>query len=168
MSESTGKAANARFRIAPEAFSIPDERNLGNPAVVSRLVGEFCARCEAMTNEVRDKVIDPAAVKVEIGQQIRRLANIFGGRDPGYTIIRGWHDVSLAGQLIADLGPFWRKQHAEWNDDAIAVLFDWLAAHVIEQTHKCQGDDLLLGVKLKPSIQYAVTSLLGINRRAGS
>lgn len=94
------------------------------------------------------------------------MAGIFSGRDSGYSIIKGYNDHSLGIQLKIDLGPHWDAHRHEYADDPVAVLFDWLAALVIEKWKLADGDDMLLGVMIGPSMQYTVKVLLGIEERA--
>lgn len=106
------------------------------------------------------------AAKGQIAQHIRANAAIFSGKDPAYQIVKGYHDVSLPGKLVADLGAFYRANCTGWDNDAVAVLFDWLASLLLEKMQQAQGDEMLLGVMLKPSVQYAVGALLGSDPRA--
>ena len=94
-----------------------------------------------------------------------RNANIFSGRDPAYRTIKGYHERTLQQKLIADLGEFWRKQRGSWGDDAVAVLFEWLGVILAEKLKLAQGDDMLLEIMLKPSVQYTVQVLLGMEKR---
>lgn len=93
------------------------------------------------------------------------MADIVSGRDPSWQVIKGYHDHSMAIKLMADLGPYWQQHRARWGDDAVAVLFDWLASIVMEKTRLADGDDMLLGVMLRPSMQYATKVILGIEER---
>lgn len=156
------------YRVRPEAFSDPSaEDYLGNPAVVQRLVGEFCARMEEGVSRIRGGEASAAEVTAELRAEVTRLADVFSGRDPAYKPIAGYNDVSLGPKLMADLGQFWIDRRAEWGDDPVAVLFDWLGAIVMDGVRRADGDDVLLGVMIKPTVQYAVAVLLGIERRLG-
>lgn len=102
----------------------------------------------------------------ELKSEIDRLAGIFSGRDSGYSVIKGYNDHSLGEKLKIDLGQHWNDRRHEFADDPVAVLFDWLAALVIEKWKLADGDDMLLGVMIGPSLQYTVKVLLGIEERA--
>lgn len=161
------EATSDSYRISPGAFSDPSASDyLGNPDVVTYLVGGFCANVEAVAGALDAQSIEPAEVKVEVGAEITRLAGIFSGRDPVYKTIKGYNEHGLPAKLMVDLAPHWRQHRAAWNDDPVCVLFDWLAALVMEKSKIADGDDMLLEVMLKPSVQYAVTVLLGTDRRA--
>jgi|GEM_PF-2195987 len=151
-----------------DAFS---ENYLGNPDNVSRLVAEFCSRAEAtiidfMAGRVDKDLFDPA-----IKNLIHHYADIFSGRRaPEYGFVSGYNDFTLPNKLKADLGDFWRQRRARWDDDAVCVLFEWLTLHLVEAVKKWpdEEDDWVKEIDLKPSIQYAVKVLLGIEERATS
>lgn len=124
------------------------------------------AKVEAMVQRVLARDLSGKAAQAELHGAISALADIFSGRDPEWTIIRGYHDFSLGAKLQADLAPHWSKVRAQFNDDPVAVLFDWLAAITVEKVKLADGDDMLLEVMLKPSVQYAVQVLLGTEARA--
>ena len=153
------------YRIAPDAFTAPGERYLGNAAVVAELVGGFCAHAEAVAMDLRAGKITPAAAQADMAEKIRSMARVFSGGDPDFQIIKGYHDVSLGGKLIADMGDFWRDHRQAWGDDPVAVLFDWLGALVMEKAGQTD-EDWLLEIMLRPSVQYASSVLLGIEKRA--
>lgn len=90
---------------------------------------------------------------------------MFSGVDPAYPPVKGWHGFSLPGRLAADLGPYWQEHRAQWADDAVAVLFDWLGAHVVDCVRRAGADDDLLASDLRPHVQYAVRALLGVDPR---
>jgi len=112
--------------------------------------------------------ISPDQVKATASHEVTKIANIFSGRDKSYQVIKGYHGYSLPGKLIADLAPHWRTSRDRWNDDATCVLFDWLACLVMDATKKWpdESDDWMKEIDLKPSIQYTVKVLLGIEERA--
>lgn len=143
---------------------------LGDPALVSRLVGGFCAQIEALIKARLSGDISPDQVKSSSSAEVIKLANIFSGRNLEYKVISGYHGQALAAKLIGDLGPHWRAVRAQWNDDPTSVLFDWLARLVMEATRKWpdESDDWVKEIDLKPSVQYTVKVLLGIEERATS
>lgn len=155
-----------RYRVSPGAFSDPSSAtSLGNPDVVSVLVGGFAAKVEAIAMAASSGEVPGDSAHAELGAEITRLAGIFSGRNPGYSIIKGYHDFTLGIKLRVDLGPHWHAHRHEFADDPVAVLFDWLAALVIEKWKLADGDDMLMGVMLKPSLQYAVKVLMGAEER---
>lgn len=101
--------------------------------------------------------------KKEIHALILRMADIFAGRNGDYAPIKGYNGYSLDGKIMARLGPHWSRTRANYNDDATSVFFDWLAALVMEKAKTADGDDELLGVMLKPTLQSANKILLGID-----
>lgn len=130
------------------------------------MVGGFAAKVEAIISAVSSRGLSGDTAKAELGAEIIRLAGIFSGRDPGYSIIKGYNDFTLGNKLKIDLGQFWHARRHEFGDDPVAVLFDWLAALLIEKWKLADGDDMLLGVMIKPTMQYTVKVLLGIEERA--
>lgn len=157
--------------VVPASFADAFADNyLGNPALVSRLVGTFCAQIDALVIARLAGEITPDQVKANASAEVIRLAAIFAGRDPAYKVIQGYHGQALAAKLIGDLGPHWRAVREQWNDDPTSVLFDWLARLVMEAARKYpdDSDDWMKEVDLKPSIQYAVKVLLGIEERAAA
>ena len=155
-----------RYGIASGALSDTSSPTyLGNPEVVTALVGGFAANVEAMRTGLLSGSVSAEVAKHDLRAKIHNLADIFSGRDPGYQIIKGYNDVSLGPKLQADLGVYWREMRSEYDDDPICVLFDWLAAMIMAKLKLADGDDMLLEVMLKPSMQYAVKVLLGIEAR---
>lgn len=144
-----------------EAFS---GKYLGDPDVVSALIGEFSAKYEEAFNALRagsdKKEFADAANKL-----VRDYGDIFTGRNPEYKIIAGYHDNTLGVKLRADLGAFWQSHRVKWNDDAVCVLLEWLAVIMSENLKKADGDDMLFEVMMKPSVQYAVKVIVGIEAR---
>lgn len=156
--------------VAPASFAQAfNENYLGNPDNVSRFVAEFCALAEStiidfMAGRVDKDLFDPA-----IKNLIRHYADIFSGRRaPEYGFVKGYNDFTLPHKLKVDLGDFWQQRRARWDDDAVCVLFEWLALHLVESAKKFpeESDDWMKAIDLKPSIQYAVKVLLGIEERA--
>lgn len=146
--------------VVPESFSASfGDRFLGNPQTVATLVGEFLAKAEALMMAGGHDFTEKANALV------REYADIFSGRNGGYTFPVGYNDVSLPGKLMADLGEFWRRQRSKWGDDPVCVLFEWLFVMLAESIKKADGDDDLLEVMMKPSAQYANQVLLGTDRR---
>jgi hypothetical protein len=135
---------------------------LGDPDVVASLVGEFCAGVENLMN---GGASSPKDFNDKANALVRRLADVFSGRDSAYTGIPGYNEVRLPAKLRVDLGEFWTKQRAKWDDDPVCVFFEWLFVHVAESVKRADGDDMLLGVMLKPTVQQAVKVLLGIEQR---
>ena len=143
-----------------EAFG---DNYLGNPDLVNRLVSEFLVSAEVLLGKLG--TIKPAEFREQANTLIKKSADIFSGRDSDYTVIVGYNKVSLGYKLMADLGEFWQKNRAKWNDDAVAVLFEYLLVMLAESLKKADGDEMLLEIMLKPSVQYAVKVLLGVEQR---
>ena len=143
-----------------------DRHYIECPDMVAYLVGGFCAKIEAIAVAVGSG-LDKAEVKGQVKGEITRLAGIFSGIEAAYSPISSYNESSLGGKLIADLAPFWRVHRAAWADDPRCVLFDWLASLVMEKVKLSDGDDMLLEIMLKPSVQYAVQVLLahGVKRK---
>lgn len=138
---------------------------LGNPEVVSGLVGQFCANIEHFMNGGTASKDDFIA---KSHAMIREYADIFSGRSEAYKPMVGYNTITLPAKLIADLGPFWAEHRGKWNDDSVCVFFEWLFVTVAEQVKRADGDDFLLEVMLRPTVQQVVKILLGVERRAMS
>lgn len=153
--------------VLPESFKDGLAPNyLGNQELVTRLVSEYSAKVEEAINRLGAGETSPAEFVDSSVALVREYAGIFSGRDPRYLPIVGYHGQSLPMKLQADLGEFWRKRRSAWNDDAVCVLFEWLAMMLAEKMRTADGDDMLLGIMFKPSFQYAVQVLLGVEQRA--
>lgn len=138
------------------------ENYLGDPDVVSRLVGEFLAEAESLLqNSSGEKEFANKSRAL-----VRHYADIFSGRDASYKTISGYNAVTLKSKLAADLGSFWRSNRAKWDDDSVCVMFEWLLLMLADSLKRADGDQMLLGVMLKPVTQYAVKVFLGIEVRA--
>lgn len=122
-------------------------------------MGEYLAHVEAAFSSARRGTV------VDLKPRVLELARIFSGNDPAHPPVKGYHGFTLPAKLQADLGPFWAAHRAEWGDDAVAVLFDWLGALTLEACRKADGDDDLLGSLLKEPARYAVGVLLGTEAR---
>lgn len=152
---------------APASFSDAfADSYLGSPVVVSGLVGRFCAEVEAALAELHGGRLAGPALVDQMRAKIRRLADIFSGRDPAYTTVKGYHEHTLGFRLMADLGDFWQRQRGVWKDDPVCVLFEYLAVILTEKVKMADGDDILLGVAFGPTLQYAVSVLMGTEKRA--
>lgn len=153
--------------VIPASFADAFSDNyLGSPDVVSRLVAAYLAECEKLLYDHSDAVITPAEFRVQVRGLIQKNADIFSGRDPAYKFVKGYNDFSLGFKLKADLGAFWQSNRAAWSDDPVCVLFEWLLVMFREELLKSGGEDWLLGIMIKPSVEYTVKVLLGIEERA--
>ena len=156
-------------QIAPASFSDAFANNyLGSPTVVAELVARFCAGVEADIAGLRAGRLGKEAFVAGLRAQVRRYADIFSGRDPGYKTVLGYHERTLNFRLMADLGKFWQKHRAKWADDPVCVLFEWLAVILAEKVKMADGDDMLLGVALGPTVEYTVGVLTSTEKRAGA
>ncbi|GAB2898587.1 hypothetical protein GCM10027046_30610 [Uliginosibacterium flavum] len=143
---------------------VKSQAYLGNPEVVTMLVGRFCAEFEELlSSPVR---FDKVMFRDKCNAQIRRYADIFAGRNPDYQIIEGFTEVKLPMRLRAALGEFWIKNQANWEGDDLCVFFEWLLVMLFDFIKKASGDDMLLEIMAKPSIQSSVRLLLGMEMRA--
>jgi len=141
-----------------------DSGYLGSPLLVNNLVGQFCSAVESLLFAgIGEEEFVPRATGM-----IKRYADVFSGRNPEYKVVAGYHDQTINYRLMADLGDFWTKNRAKWNDDAVAVFFEWLLVMLAEKVRLASGDDLLLEVMFKPTFQYAVGVLLGTGDRIQS
>lgn len=154
--------------VIPASFADAFSDNyLGDPEVVSRLVVAFCVRIEALVKARLNGDISPDQLKANASADVIKISDIFAGRNPEYKVIKGYHGYSLPGKLIGDLLPHWQVARKRWNDDPTCVLFDWLFCLVMEATRKWpdESDDYMKEIDLKPSIQYTIKVLLGIEER---
>lgn len=140
---------------------------LGDPEVVSTLVATFCTGVEQTLSQLQRGEISKEQFDKGCNEAIRHYADIFSARDPGYKPIVGYHGQTLNYKLMADLGEFWRKQRGKWNDDSVAVLFEKLLVNLAESLKRSDGDDMLLGVMMRPTMDYTVGVLLGTEKRQG-
>lgn len=155
--------SNERYKIADGAFSDTSSPTyLGNADTVNRLVSEFCARMLPLLNGNAESKEDFIA---QYNALCIEYADIFSGRNPKYQTIKGYNEISLPAKLMADLGPYWRSQRQYCNDDPVRVFFSWLASILHEKLKVAKDDELLLGIMFKPTMQQAVQTLLGIERR---
>jgi hypothetical protein len=158
---------NTKTNLVSDKASLDkaSEYYLGNTSLVTRLVGEFSSKIEALVLNLQSQAIGKIEAKAFLAAEIKKLAEIFSGHHPGYNPIKGYNNHLLGHKLKADLGEYWQQHRVEWNDDPVCVLFDWLAALVMEKVKLADGDDMLLEIMLKPSVQYTVKVLLGIEDR---
>lgn len=153
---------NAQERLTNPQPGLQDSFDpvyLGNPSVVSGLVAEYCS-------SVLD-LVDAGGEAFSEGMRplLQRYSDIFSGRSPNYKPVLGYNEVTLPAKAIADLGDFWTAQRGQFNDDPVAVLFWWLAVHLVDSNKKADGDAMLFEVMMKPHIQGLVQRLLGIEKR---
>jgi hypothetical protein len=152
--------------IAPDSFNDAFKPNyLGNPEAVAALIASFCTSVEKLVGDVMYGRITPEVFTESLKVQIRLQADIFSGRDPEYITVKGYNEHNLGFKLMADLDHWWQANRAKWNDDPFCVLFEWLAVMVAEKVKLADGDEMLLEVMLKPSVQWAVHELLGNEAR---
>jgi hypothetical protein len=138
---------------------------LGDPDVVNRLVSSYATKVESLIIKLWSKELDSNDFESKGRQLTREYADIFAGRNDLYTFVKGYNDFTLPIKLKADLGEYWQRRRADWNDDSVCVLFEWLAMIIFDKMKIADGDDMLFGVMIKPSIQYTVQVLLGIEQR---
>lgn len=154
-----------RYSVAPGVFSdVSSKTYLGNREVVVRFIGKFAAEMEAWVALVATGKLSDDKANAAIRREVDRLADIFSGRNPDYSVIKGYHDNTLGIKLKVDLGSHWIEHRHEYNNDPVAVLFDWLGALVMEKVKLARGDNIVLEVMLGPSIRYAVDVLLGVEK----
>lgn len=157
-----------REEVPPSFLEATNGHYLGDPEVVSTLVGTFCANVEVAINQFREREIPKEHLDLRLRGLVVGVADIFSGRAEDYDIIKGYNDVTLAIKLRADLGDFWTSNRASWNDDAVCVLFERLALEVAHamKTSPLPEDDYMREIILKPTVQFVVRELLGIEERA--
>jgi hypothetical protein len=153
--------------VVPESFGRAGAGlYLGDPQVVTEQVAAFCMSFEAALRAKEFGELTGEQFVENMKALVREQADIFSGREGEHQIIEGYHDITLPAKLRADLGDFWVKRHAAWDEDAIAVLFEWLATIIADKLKTAQGDEMLYEIMLKPSVQYVVHVLLGTEERA--
>lgn len=147
----------------PQSFADAAASNyLGNPEVVSGLVGKFAAEVERLLSGGASSKEDFLHQSEEL---VRQYADIFTGRNTAYRTMLGFNSISLAARLQADLGEFWGARREKWGDDAVCVFFEWLFLNIVESVKRADGDDDLLGVMVKPYLQQAISHLMGTEVR---
>jgi len=156
---------SALEEAVPESFGhIANDGYLGNPEVVNSLVAEFCTGVFGLLDAVAGGVIGSDEYNKLSDKLIRDHADIFAGRNESFTIILGY-PAALQMKLRADLKSFWQDNRERYEDDSICCLFEWLFVILADKRRIADGDEMLLEVMLKPSIQYTVQVLLGIEER---
>jgi hypothetical protein len=151
----------------PESFALAFKQGyLGDPEVVSSLVGGFCASAESLLHNMGSGATSKARFVDRSKALVRQYADVFAGRNPVYQTIAGFNERSLPNKLRVDLGEFWQFNRKNWDDDPVCVLFEWLFVHTAESVKRADGDDDLLEIMLKPVVEGAVKILLDIERRA--
>lgn len=153
--------------IPPSFADALDHNYLGDPAVSTRLVAAFLAKAEEVIHRRGAGELDAQAGADEFRRLIREYADIVSGRNPAYKPVIGYHSRTLPIKLRADLGEFWQQNRAKWDDDSVCVLFEWLLVTLFDAMKRADGDEMLLGVMLKPSVEYATQVILGTEKRAG-
>lgn len=158
---------NPNFESLPPSFAdgLADSY-LGNPDTVRKLVAVFTAGFEALLIGRSSEEVSKEDFVRRSTELVRGAADVFSGRNANFRTVVGYHEHTLPNKLKADLGPFYLKHHGDWGDDPVCVLFAWLGAMVFDAMSRSQGDDDVLGVLLRPSVQYAVGVLLGTEKRA--
>ena len=157
-----------RDDTVPESFAVAFGGNyLGDPTVVKRLTGEYLVSFEKLLRSRSDNQITADEYKTNCSELVWHYADIISGRDPAYEIIKGYHDQTLKYKLMADLGEMWRKNRARWDDDSVCVLFEWAALVYAEHLKKADDDEILLGIMFRPTYEYFVQVILGIEKRVG-
>ncbi len=139
---------------------------LGDTDVVVYLVAAFCTEAESLMYSLRGGELAKDKFVQKSKALVRNNADIFSGKNPDYKIIEGHNNGVLAPMLKAVLGDYWESHRQTWDDDSVAVLFQWLFAMIAEKTQRADGDDMLLEVMLKPSIQQTVQLLLGSGKKS--
>lgn len=153
--------------FVPKSFGQAAADNyLGSPAVTGGLIAQYCAETEANINELRAGRISKAEFLPCLQTRVRRFADIFSGRDAAYQTIKGYHENTLRFRLMADLGEYWQGHREKWGDDPVCVMFEWLAVIIAEKVKLADGDDMLFGVMMGPSVEYATKVMLGTEARA--
>lgn len=151
------------YYLPPIFVDGPEANYLGSPDVVAGLVGEFCARAEKL---LMDGIEDKQKFKAEAEALIRRYAGIFSGKEPDFGTVKGFHGIALPQRLKVALTEFWDRRHEYWAGDAECCFFEWLFVTLAEFVKRADGDDWLLGVMVKPTVQQAVKTLLDFDRKA--
>lgn len=67
--------------------------------------------------------------------------------------------------LSNDLGEFWPTHRVKRGDDAVCVFFEWLFVTAAEYIKRADGDDMLLEVMLRPTVEQAINHLMSFEER---
>jgi len=153
----------SRFPVGLAA-SLGDPTYLGNPEVVTWLISQYCLAIVDVTNRRADEAIDAAAFLSEVRELGAIYARIFGGLDPGYKPIAGFNNGSLPYNVRSILGEYWQRERAKYDDDALRVLFAWIAWSVWD-TFRAE-DSAIADLKQRDRMRIVVETLLGVNARA--
>ena len=128
----------------------------------------FCARAESLAAAVVSGELKDPAFSQQRASLVGELADIFNGRNPDYLPIAGYHGGSLPWKLRVDLGEYFERRQADYRGDAVAVLFDWLFAHIVDGMAASHGDDAILSAHLAAPVKYAAQVLQGVEQRQHS
>lgn len=118
-----------------------------------------------MIAAVVSKTLKDPEFSVQRAYLIHEMSDIFRGKNPEYQPITGYHGAALQGKLAVDLGEYYNQRRAAHNDDAVAVLFEWLFAHIGDGMAKGKGDDAVLAEAIRMPVKYTTEVLLGIEKR---
>jgi hypothetical protein len=153
--------------IAPRSFlESLQSGHLGNPEVVDGLVARFLVDSEGDLYALADGRLAADEYQEHAWHRITEVAARFSGEHGEHPGIRGFHGVSLPAQLQAALGEFWATHRQAWDDDAVAVLFEWLLVKLAAAWKTADGDDAALHAMLGPDVAAARNLLLGVAQRA--
>lgn len=139
-----------------------DDNYLGSQVVVNRLLAEMLA---AWTRALASR--DKARIKDDFEALSTKYGDIFSGKDPGYQIIQGYNDFSLASKLRADLGRFWIDHQNEYDQQPVRCLMGYLMVMYYQISKKHQHDDILVSGEFNPILSAAISLCLGTEKRVG-
>lgn len=150
----------------PASFLVAGQQGyLGDPEVVSSEVARFLASAEELVGHLRNGDLSKDDFAAASRQLVQGCADVFAGRAEGYVPIQGYTGQTLGYKVMADLpGGFWAKRRAAWGDDPMCVLFEYLLLRLVEDYKTADGDDMLLGVMLGPTVEGVTRLLLGTER----
>ncbi|WP_295442993.1 hypothetical protein [uncultured Thiodictyon sp.] len=139
-----------------------DNNYLGSRQVVTRLLAEMLADwTKALASGSKERIVaDAKALTVKYG-------NIFSGKNPAYQIIAGYNDFSLSNKLRVDLGEFWIKHHAEYDEKPVHCLMGYLLIMYANATKRHQHDEILVSAEFMPTLRTAIDLCLGTEKRVG-
>lgn len=157
--------------ISPEDFGNTFAPGyLGNPKVVSDLVGQFAAEIHGWILRRADGTLsheDALALTLERELEFSR---IFSGQHPDYPPVIGWNspDRGLAMRLRPDLSTYWIDHHDKHGDDAYRVLHAWLVWFVWDCMKRGESDStgVIFEVLMGTGLKRVTKNLLGIDKRA--
>ena len=160
------RTEDPKNREMPPSFEDALRPNyLGSPTVVEGLLEGFLKDMLRWIRERSLGVLSSEKMQEEAHAAGKRFSKIFAGEDPGYLPVRGWNSRigGLNACLKVDLGPYWIKNHDEYDNDPFRAMHGWLLWALF--TALKLDDPDLTAMKMGSNIRTVVGILTGTVKR---